>query len=256
MTVWCARSPSTRLCRAPLQTGARRLLLLHDHEDDPLTVANLAEMRLSSAQLAYLSACRTAFMESLELIDEAIYLTSAFQLAGFHHVIGTLWEINDEIASRMAADFYAELGRATSRHGGSTPMRQPVLCITPYARSVTDSQWPLASGLPMCTPGSEKSPDHPGQLVYWVVRLPVAEVSRWTAPDAASRPTNHHGEKEVILDCLEITIMPEHPALHSSRGRLRRQAMSPRCAAHWGCQLRPRPPMRLNPASARLTFGF
>ncbi|MFF2849662.1 CHAT domain-containing protein [Streptomyces sp. NPDC058001] len=97
---------------------SQSLLLLHDHERDPLTVASLAEMRMDSAQLAYLSACRTAFMESVELIDEAIHLTSAFQLAGFPHVIGTLWEINDEVASHMAADFYAELGGISDQHGG------------------------------------------------------------------------------------------------------------------------------------------
>ncbi|MFE6018520.1 CHAT domain-containing protein [Streptomyces sp. NPDC056441] len=96
---------------------SQSLLLLNDHERDPLTVASLAEVRMDSAQLAYLSACRTAFMESVELIDEAIHLTSAFQLAGFPHVIGTLWEINDEVASHMAADFYAELGGGTDQHG-------------------------------------------------------------------------------------------------------------------------------------------
>ncbi|MGW6708160.1 CHAT domain-containing protein [Streptomyces sp. NPDC054956] len=96
---------------------SRSLLLLHDHERDPLTVASLAGVRTDSAQLAYLSACRTAFMASAELIDEAIHLTSAFQLAGYPHVIGTLWEVNDEIASRMAVAFYTELGRVTNRHG-------------------------------------------------------------------------------------------------------------------------------------------
>ncbi|MEU1468593.1 CHAT domain-containing protein [Streptomyces sp. NPDC005761] len=97
---------------------SQSLLLLHDHERDPLTVASLAAVRTDSAHLAYLSACRTAFMESVELIDEAIHLTSAFQLAGFPHVVGTLWEINDEVASHMAADFYAELGGGTDPHGG------------------------------------------------------------------------------------------------------------------------------------------
>ncbi|SOE32592.1 Tetratricopeptide repeat-containing protein [Streptomyces sp. OK228] len=95
---------------------SKSLLLLHDHESDPLTVASLFKIRMDTAQLAYLSACRTAFMESVELIDEAIHLTSAFQLAGFPHVIGTLWEINDEMAWRMAADFYHQLGAATDQH--------------------------------------------------------------------------------------------------------------------------------------------
>ncbi|MFD4210630.1 CHAT domain-containing protein, partial [Micromonospora tulbaghiae] len=37
---------------------SQSLLLLHDHERDPLTVASLAGMKMDSAQLAYLSACR------------------------------------------------------------------------------------------------------------------------------------------------------------------------------------------------------
>ncbi|MEV7782324.1 CHAT domain-containing protein [Kitasatospora sp. NPDC088351] len=96
---------------------SKSLLLLHDHERDPLTVASLAEVRLDSAQLVFLSACRTAFTDSAELIDEAIHLASAFQLAGFPHVIGTLWEINDELASTVAADFYAELGSGPTGDG-------------------------------------------------------------------------------------------------------------------------------------------
>lgn len=96
---------------------SRSLLLLHDHDREPLTVAAIAETRTDSAQLAYLSACRTAFMDSVELIDEAIHLTSAFQLAGFPHVIGTLWEINDELAAQLAADFYAQLSTTANPHG-------------------------------------------------------------------------------------------------------------------------------------------
>ncbi|MET7795008.1 CHAT domain-containing protein [Micrococcus luteus] len=44
-----------------------------------------------------------------ELIDESINLTSAFQLAGFPHVIGTLWEIGDDIAVTVAKIFYSHL---------------------------------------------------------------------------------------------------------------------------------------------------
>ncbi|MFI7364806.1 CHAT domain-containing protein [Streptomyces sp. NPDC050149] len=96
---------------------SQSLLLLHDYERDPLTVESVTGMKAESAQLAYLSACRTAFMGSVDLIDEALHLTSAFQLAGFPHVIGTLWEINDEVASYVAADFYAELGAAAESPG-------------------------------------------------------------------------------------------------------------------------------------------
>lgn len=88
---------------------SRSLLLLHDHESDPLTVASLVPVKLDQAQLAYLSACRTAVTDSPDLADEAIHLTSAFQLAGFPHVVGTLWEIDDAIAVEIADNFYSGL---------------------------------------------------------------------------------------------------------------------------------------------------
>jgi tetratricopeptide (TPR) repeat protein len=81
-------------------------LLLHDHEQDPLTVAALAPVALDHAQLAYLSACSTARATNSQLLDEAIHLASAFQMAGFPHVIGTLWELNDKIAVEIARTLY------------------------------------------------------------------------------------------------------------------------------------------------------
>lgn len=77
-------------------------LLLHDSAE-PLTVASLAPVNLSHADLAYLSACQTAINSAARLIDEAIHLSAAFQLAGFRQVIGTPWEIEDEISARVAA---------------------------------------------------------------------------------------------------------------------------------------------------------
>ena len=88
---------------------SQNLLLLHDHDTDPLTVISLAPIRLERARLAYLSACRTAFNSSTDLIDEAIHLTTAFQLAGYPHVVGTLWEIDDALAVRVADTFYTAL---------------------------------------------------------------------------------------------------------------------------------------------------
>ena len=84
-------------------------LLLHDHRRDPLTIAALASLTLDHAQLAYLSACGTARMTDARLLDEAIHLASAFQMAGFPHVVGTLWEINDAIAVEIAKTFYTAL---------------------------------------------------------------------------------------------------------------------------------------------------
>jgi CHAT domain-containing protein len=92
---------------------SRSCLLLSDYATEPFTVAALASVRLDSAGLAYLSACRTALNEVAELADESIHLTSAFQLAGFAHVIGTLWEVDSDVAEAVAAEFYTRLRGAS-----------------------------------------------------------------------------------------------------------------------------------------------
>nr|MDT0520536.1 CHAT domain-containing protein [Streptomyces sp. DSM 41633] len=78
-------------------------------QGEPLTVSALAGVNLGQARLAYLSACRTAFTDTRPLIDEAIHLSSAFQLAGYPHVIGTLWEIDSAAAVTIARTFYTAL---------------------------------------------------------------------------------------------------------------------------------------------------
>lgn len=88
---------------------SQSLLLLHDWQQDPLTVASLAPVSLDHARLAYLSACSTTLSWNQQLLDESIHLTAAFQLAGFPHVIGTLWQINDTYAADIADTFYTHL---------------------------------------------------------------------------------------------------------------------------------------------------
>ncbi|TNC26421.1 CHAT domain-containing protein [Amycolatopsis alkalitolerans] len=80
-------------------------LLLHD---GPLTVTEISRLRLDHAELAYLSACATA-RGSTVLADEAVHIASAFQLAGYAQAIGTLWEVRDSTAARIAEDFHREL---------------------------------------------------------------------------------------------------------------------------------------------------
>ncbi|MCX4821431.1 CHAT domain-containing protein [Streptomyces sp. NBC_01142] len=81
-------------------------LVLHDRV---LTVGEIVQVRYEKAALAYLSACSTA-RSSTAHADEAIHLTSAFQVAGFRHVIGTLWPVRDEVAAEAARLFYTVLG--------------------------------------------------------------------------------------------------------------------------------------------------
>ncbi|MEV6742431.1 CHAT domain-containing protein [Streptomyces sp. NPDC051104] len=93
-------------------------LLLHDHADNPLTVQDISRMDLSGSRLAFLSACDTA-RNAVRLADEAIHITSAFQLAGFPEVIGTLWPVNDAFAAHLAAGFYGSAEPAA--HGAAYP---------------------------------------------------------------------------------------------------------------------------------------
>jgi CHAT domain-containing protein len=71
-------------------------------------VAEIAALHLPHAGLAYLSACDTT-VTSAELADEAVHITAAFQLAGYRHVIGTLWPIDDDAARTIARDVYTHL---------------------------------------------------------------------------------------------------------------------------------------------------
>ncbi|KAJ4013303.1 hypothetical protein NW752_007599 [Fusarium irregulare] len=86
-------------------------LILDDWKTDPFTVGNLRESWLqeSPAFLAYLSACSTGSNQGEGLSDEAIHLVSAFQLAGFRHVVGTLWEVSDPHCVDVATVLYQTL---------------------------------------------------------------------------------------------------------------------------------------------------
>jgi hypothetical protein len=76
-----------------------------------LSVVDVGRIRVPGAHFAYLSACGTARGGDV-LSDEVIHIASAFQLAGYPHVIGTLWPIVDDVAARIATDLYAGLAPA------------------------------------------------------------------------------------------------------------------------------------------------
>ncbi|KAJ3577598.1 hypothetical protein NPX13_g2971 [Xylaria arbuscula] len=85
--------------------------------DGRITVASLLEMDLRKRApfLAYLSACGTGRVRDDDFLDESMHLISAFQLGGFRHVIGTLWEVNDKSCTKMAKVTYEGI-----RNGGMT----------------------------------------------------------------------------------------------------------------------------------------
>jgi CHAT domain-containing protein len=91
-------------------------LYLHN---GPLTVVDVARLRLAHAELAFLSACQTA-IGGIELLDESIHLAAALQLAGYRHVIGTLWTIADQPSPEITHNVYRKLARPA---GGNTGTR-------------------------------------------------------------------------------------------------------------------------------------
>ncbi|CAH0053903.1 unnamed protein product [Clonostachys solani] len=92
---------------------AQSYLCLQDWKTDQLTVETLlaTNIRQRSPFLAYLSACGTGQIRDDKSWDESIHLISGFQLAGFRNVIGTLWEVNDQLSADMARITYEGLKR-------------------------------------------------------------------------------------------------------------------------------------------------
>jgi CHAT domain-containing protein len=87
---------------------SKSALLLKDWQTDPMTVSSVLDIHLSTGNpfLAYLSACQTGQVTQAKFRDENIHLISAYQLAGFRHVIGTLWVVNDLACVEMAKVTY------------------------------------------------------------------------------------------------------------------------------------------------------
>lgn len=111
---------------AALRTHSRAHLACHGEHDpsDPsssrlwlhggaLMLRDLTAQRLPDAEFAFLSACHSS-AGSRRLVDEAITLASAFQLCGYQHVIGALWQVQDEAAPALAGGVYQSLSASGS----------------------------------------------------------------------------------------------------------------------------------------------
>jgi len=76
---------------------------------DRLTVRQLSGIHLDHSQIAYLSACSTAQNRAVRLLDEAIHVVAGFHIAGFGHVIGCMWRVDDSVCVDVAKGFYTRL---------------------------------------------------------------------------------------------------------------------------------------------------
>nr|WP_052478041.1 CHAT domain-containing protein [Kibdelosporangium sp. MJ126-NF4]CEL15596.1 hypothetical protein [Kibdelosporangium sp. MJ126-NF4] len=102
------------------ETPSRSGLHLYDRI---LPLPEISRLRLADAELAYLSACSTAVAGPAQP-DEALHLSSAFQLAGFRHVIASLWPVADSVAARAADSFYERLGDASTADRAASVLRE------------------------------------------------------------------------------------------------------------------------------------
>ncbi|MGW6310275.1 CHAT domain-containing protein, partial [Streptomyces niveus] len=124
----------------PLRPSAGRLVL-HGPPDASPTIRDLARLRLPGARLAYLSACDTMRI-SAELADESVHIASAFQMAGFPHVVGSLWQVDDTVGTRIARRVYEQLdtGAALSTEATARALHRAVIEVrADYPR--TPSLW-------------------------------------------------------------------------------------------------------------------
>ncbi|MEX3106138.1 CHAT domain-containing protein [Streptomyces sp. ST1015] len=101
-------------------TPSRSRLHLYDA---PLPVPEISRLGLRSGELAYLSACSTG-QAGVFHADEAIHLASAFQLAGYRHVVATLWPVDDTVAAMAARRFYRLLGDSPTADGAAHALHE------------------------------------------------------------------------------------------------------------------------------------
>jgi CHAT domain-containing protein/tetratricopeptide (TPR) repeat protein len=77
-------------------------------DDGVLTALEVAELDLAGVELVTLSACQTGLGQSAGG-EGLLGLQRAFQVAGAHAVVATLWNVNDEKARSLMAGFYQNL---------------------------------------------------------------------------------------------------------------------------------------------------
>ncbi|KAI1131604.1 CHAT domain-containing protein [Nemania abortiva] len=86
-------------------------LLPDDWKSHPPSMGDLHDLGLQDSPLflAYLWACSAGANHAECPVNEGIYIVTALQLAGFRHVIGTLWAVSDQNCVNVARVFYETL---------------------------------------------------------------------------------------------------------------------------------------------------
>ena len=100
--------------REPSQSHLKLFARRSENDDDPsnvdcLTAASISTVVTHVSVLAVLSACFTTEIRELTHLDEGLQIGNAFQIAGFPHVVGSLWAASDVVCPKWSRKFYLYL---------------------------------------------------------------------------------------------------------------------------------------------------
>lgn len=109
-----------------------------------LTVDQISNLDLERPRLAYLSACVTATTSDPLAFDEALHVASMLQVAGFPHVIGTMWEVKDTVSASMAGKFYTWLRTLMAENDADSDNHEAVAMALHMASEEIREQNPAA----------------------------------------------------------------------------------------------------------------
>ncbi|KAG8967303.1 hypothetical protein FRC03_010242 [Tulasnella sp. 419] len=109
--------------------------------DGLLTLLDISSTTLPPVQLAYLSACHSAFTG--ETPDEAIHLAAAVHFAGFRSVIGSLYAVADVDGPIVAKEVYEHLRRLAEQEGGTMDYTNAAEALNVATRVLRDMRVPV-----------------------------------------------------------------------------------------------------------------
>ena len=94
------------VCHGLLEPGKPFDTSFKLHQDKRLSLVDIVQSQLPSAEFAFLAACHTAELTDESPADEALHLAAAMQYCGFRSVVGTMWAMADTDGRDLADNFY------------------------------------------------------------------------------------------------------------------------------------------------------
>jgi CHAT domain-containing protein len=105
--------------------------------DGALAIPRIAGLDLRRVELAFLSACQTA-LGGVRLLDESVHLGAAFQLAGYRHVIGTLWTVADRGSAEVVAEIYRAMSCGPDESLEALDVERAAIAVHQAVRGLRD----------------------------------------------------------------------------------------------------------------------